>query len=202
MHHIMLSSLVLALSAGLPASVEPQNLLEQPLASVEDTCDSNNGVRRVRSATFGPRGEVEDKIELRTTTRNAASVTMYVVNDVVVFTDRPGEATDVTPAGIALLSNETPAGSARAVKLLAAFAALQARVFAADVDAPQHSCGMTRGKAEEQGKCALIGVIGCLPPAGAVTCGISALLAVGCNYLVEKACEAEPDTCQPGWTEG
>lgn len=191
--------------AGLPQrALDAQRLLEQPLAALDDTCETNDGakVRRVRSATLDGGGEVEDRIELVTTTRGADRVTGYAVNDVVLFTARPAEAPDVTAAGLALLGDESPQGSARTVKLLAAFAAMQARVFAADVDAPQQACGATEGKADEQAKCALIGVVGCVPPAAAFTCGVSALIAVGCTWLVEKVCEAEPETCQPGWTEG
>lgn len=103
-----------------------------------------------------------------------------------------------TPAGAELLADTSPRGA----ELLAAFAALHVRVFEADVGTPADACGATRGKAEQQAKCGFIGVIGCIPPAAAFTCGVSAAIAVGGAWLVEKVCETEPETCEPGWTEG
>lgn len=69
------------------------------------------------------------------------------------------------------------------------------------LEAPQHACGSARGKAEEQAKCGGIALFGCAT-GNAVACFIAGGASLLCMYAVEKACEQEPDTCQPGWTEG
>ncbi|MDC0715831.1 hypothetical protein [Nannocystis bainbridge] len=171
-------------------------MLAQSLAPVSDVCDATTGVRRVRSATRY-RGRAAVQLELRTTKQGAGLLTEYVADGVLLFTGSD-DGPQATPAGVELLADTSP----RAVEMLAAFAVLQVRVFEADVGAPADACGATRGKAEEQAKCAFIGVLGCIPPAAAFTCAVSAALAVGCGWLVEKACESEPETCEPGWTEG
>jgi hypothetical protein len=193
---LVLSSLLTADAAPVHA-LEAQRLLAQPLAPVSDACDPGTGVRRVRSAVLDDRGRETAQIELRTIRRGSGLLTQYVADDVVLFTDSD-DGPQATPAGAELLADTSPRGA----ELLAAFAALHVRVFEADVGAPADACGATRGKAEQQAKCGFIGVIGCIPPAAPFTCGVSAAIAVGCAWLVEKVCETEPETCEPGWTEG
>lgn len=181
---------------------EAELLFEQPLTSFEDSCEQQSGtqIRHVRFASLDGSNHVEDQLELRTTTRTSSSgstrVLDYLVNDVPVFVKVTGEDAQMTPAGAELLRDED-----RAPKLLAAFAAAHPRVFAADIETPQQSCGASAGKPEEQAKCGAIGVLGCFS-GNPVVCGVSAGLAVLCNYLVEKACEDTPESCEPGWTEG
>lgn len=131
---------------------------------------------------------------------------------ILVSDSEPASAATSTsttsPASFAHRSSRPRAPSTAARKsgrsgwfAIAAFAAAQPRIFAADVETPAHSCGALEGKAEETAKCAAIGVLGCVS-ANPLVCGVSAGLAVLCTYLVDKTCEADPDSCQPGWTEG
>ena len=190
------------------AQVAPdvQALFDQPLAPFVDVCDASGDarVRRVRSATLGAAGNVEDRLEVRTTTRGLASAIEYIVNDVVMFSHPPDHDPELTTTGLALVSDRSPAGAARAAKVLAAFAAMHSRTFAVDADTDT-ACGATRDKAKELLKCGAVGLAGCCClslPTGGVSCVVAAGAALLCSYAVEKACDAEPDTCQPGWTEG
>lgn len=184
---------------------EAKVLFEQQLTSFDDVCEEQNDgwVRHVRFATLSTDGQVEDQLELRTTTGrhgNAGPVRVFdhLVNGAVIFTRVSGGEPQPTAAGRQLLSAKD---GNRAAKILAAFAAAQPRVFAADIEAPAQSCGALEGKSEEKVKCGAIGVLGC-GSGNPLVCGVSAGLAILCSYLVDKTCEAEPDTCQPGWTEG
>lgn len=178
-------------------------LFEQTLTTFEDMCEEqgHTWIRHVRFATLDAASHVEDRLELRTTTQkpNSAQVLDYLVNDVVMFTQVSSEALLPTSAGLRFLQDDGDA--ARVEKVLAAFAAAHPRIFAADVQAPQQTCGSFRGKHEEKTKCASISALGCLPKIAVVCLG-----AVGagilCNYLVDKTCDENPDSCQPGWTTG
>lgn len=211
--HFMTTSTMLALTAvftlvgSSPQRVgevnpEARLLFEQQLTNFDDVCEDQRAlsIRHVRFATLDASGRVEDRLELRTTTRTgeAARAVDYLVNDTVMFTRRSGGDLKPTVAGRQFLSARD---GRRTAKLLAAFAAAQPRIFAMDIETPTHSCGTLAGKAEETAKCGAIGVLGCVS-GNPLVCGVSAGLAVLCSYLVDKTCEADPDSCQPGWTEG
>lgn len=68
-------------------------------------------------------------------------------------------------------------------------------------EAPQHRSGVTHGRSEEKLKCAGITVLGCAA-GNPLVCFGSAVVSGLCAYLVDKTCEENPDSCQPGWTEG
>lgn len=189
-------------TAFAPASGETGGLVDQPLASFEDSCETQGRarVRHVRFATVDPAGRIEDRLELRTTTwtPSSAQVQEYLVGDVVLFVQPASEPVQPTPAGLGFLR---AGDGARVSKILTAFAAAHPRIFAADVQAPQHSCGAWRGPHEEKGKCAGIAALGCLPKIAAI-CLASIGAGYLCNYLVDKTCDENPDSCQPGWTTG
>lgn len=173
-------------------------LFAQPLAAFEDTCEQVDGllVRHVRFATLDDGGRSEERLEIRVTMANFGLQLDYLTNDSIAFTLAADGEPHVTPRGQQLLME-----AARGTKILAAFAAAHARIFAADVDAPEHACGTLRGKAEEQLKCGGIALFGCAS-GNPVVCFIAGGASLLCVYAVEKACEQEPETCQPGWTEG
>ncbi|MDC0669201.1 hypothetical protein [Nannocystis radixulma] len=189
----------------LPATVddETRRLFEQPLTSFEDACEAqgDSRVRRVRFATLSPAGLTEDRLELRTTTwpTSQEHILEYLVNDVVMFTQVSDVDVRPTPAGARFLHDRS--AGARREKVLAAFAAAHPRIFAADVQAPQQSCGTLRGKHEEKGKCAAIAALGCVPKIVAI-CLASLGAGYLCNYLVDRTCDENPDSCEPGWTTG
>ncbi len=200
---IMLAVSIATPEAASPPSIAPETraMMEQPLAPFEDQCRESDGVqvRRVRFATLDAAGRNhEDRIELRTTTTGAVRVLEYLVNGAVMFIQSTGEALRPTAAGLAWL-RATNGG--RVTKILAAFAAAHPRILAADVETPHHSCGATAGVAEERVKCGAIALGGCLSGIPAV-CVASGGLALLCNYAIDKVCEENPDSCQPGWTEG
>jgi len=208
----ILAALALAPASALPVEAgsesaipsDARRLFNQPLSDVVDTCElrGETRIRHVRFATQDTFGHREDRLELRTTTRGAAGARLeYMVNDVVVFAQSPGEDPRPTPAGVALVSDPSPAGAERAAKLLSAFAAMHSRIFAADIASSGDECGATRGKPEEQAKCGAISLFGCASGNGLV-CFISGGATLLCLYAIEKACEQDPDSCQPGWTEG
>lgn len=189
---------ILAIATIAAAPPDARILIEQPLTAFEDVCEEadQSQVRRVRFATLDAAGQDEDRLELRTTTTGSIRVLDYIVNGAVVFVHATGEDLTVTPAGRELLRDED-----RSAKILGAFAAAHPRIFADDVETPHYRCGATAGKAEEHAKCGAIAVGGCasLNP---VVCVASGLLTVLCKYLVDKVCEENPDSCEPGWTEG
>lgn len=197
-----ITATAVAPQATAEVTPEARSLFEQPLTALDDTCEKKDGVsiRHIRFATLDPAGSVEDRLELRTTTLPAATAHKidYLVNGTLMFTRSSGEELRPTAAGLRLF--QTSEGS-RVAKILAAFAAVHPRIFAADVEAPGQSCGALEGKAEETAKCGAIGVLGC-SSGNALVCGVSAGLALLCSYLVDKTCEENPDSCQPGWTEG
>lgn len=190
----------LTLTAATPPEISPEAdaLFAQPLAPFEDACNDADGiaVRHLRFATLDGSGSNEDRLELRMTVAPDGLRLDYLVNDGVAFTQTPDGQSRVTPLGQRLLMDEH-----RGAKVLAAFAAAHARTFATDVDAPQHACGTMRGKAEQQLKCGGIALFGCAS-GNPVACFIAGGASVLCMYAIEKACEQEPDSCQPGWTEG
>ncbi|MBZ5709526.1 hypothetical protein [Nannocystis pusilla] len=196
-----LSSVVVPPS-GFEVGEETRRRFEQPLTPFEDMCEEPGiaQIRHVQFATLDPAGRVEDRLELRTTTAmsSSAQILEYLVNEEVLFS-LSGEELLPTPAGLRFLQGTGE--DARVEKVLAAFAAAQARIFAVDVQVPQHSCGDLRGKHEEKTKCGAISALGCLPKISVVCLG-----AIGagilCNYLVDKTCEENPDSCEPGWTTG
>ena len=179
---------------------EARRLFDQPLLGFEDVCEVEGDVRirHVRFATLDSAGRVEDRLELRTTTRTqgSAPVLEYLVDEVIVFSSASSGELRPTPAGLRLLRDEV-----RGAKILAAFAAAHPRVFAADVLAPEQSCGALRGKHEEKGKCAASAALGCVAKIP-VVCLASLGVGYLCNYLIDKTCEENPDSCQPGWTTG
>lgn len=201
---VLLLAVVLAPSAppepGVEVADEARRLFEQPLASFEDVCEVRGDawIRHVRFATLDSVGQVEDRLELRTTTpaQGSTPVLEYLVDGVVVFSEVSSGELRPTAAGLRLLRDE-----ARGAKVLAAFAAAHPRVFAADVLAPEQNCGALRGKQEEKGKCAAIAALGCVAKIP-VVCLASLGVGYLCNYLIDKTCEENPDSCQPGWTTG
>lgn len=179
---------------------EARRLFEQPLASFEDVCEGRGEVRvrHVRFVTLDSVGQVEDRLELRVTTpaQGSTPVLEYLVDGVVVFSEVLSGELRPTAAGLRLLQDEV-----RGAKILAAFAAAHPRVFAADILAPEQGCGGLRGKHEEKGKCAAIAALGCVAKIP-VVCLASLGVGYLCNYLIDKTCEENPDSCQPGWTTG
>lgn len=210
MHTVMLaflfgSSVHICSEAPHEPQINPEarRLFELPLSSFEDSCQAydETEIRHVRFATLDAAGQVEDHLELRMTTwapDRSAFIVEYIVNGAVLWIHNSVGEVSATDDGWRMLT--APDGGKRAARLLAAFAAAHPRIVAADVES-WPTCGATAGKSEESGKCAMIGVLGCLS-SNALVCGVSASLAVLCAYLVEKTCDADPDSCQPGWTEG
>lgn len=192
-----MSGFVLAAAPSPEVSDEAARLVAQPLAGFEDTCEEQGTarVRHVRFATLDASGRREAELELRTTSGESGDVLDYLVGGAVVFTHRSGEEPEVIEAGHVLLAND-----AQATKIMAAFAAAPPRIFANDVDAPGQACGPFRGKPEQLAKCGAIAALGV--GGGPVVAFFSGCAAVLCYYAVEKACEGNPDSCQPGWTEG